>query len=270
MKYNHKDGFTLVELLVVIAIISILASLLLPVLAKAREAARTIACLNQMKQLHPAMQTVAEEQNGNRWLCYSDGARDYPTDHERYTDPKDAYWSQRVRLDFFEGKTGWHKLSEAEPGRYDQADNESEGGQYMVCPSDYKYHTASPTTDWYWVHSDSFTKYSSYALNCNAFGWGYPAPRFGQITRPSMTILLTEGELGTCRCAVGTYLGFTMSHNRTLAVRHVGKVNNLYTDGHVKTNSPLDIYYPNTAGAADADQMTMWYGRPEGGYDWWK
>src|SRR6201992_2386276 len=46
-----KYGFTLIELLVVIAIIAILAAILFPVFAKAREKARQISCLSNMKQL---------------------------------------------------------------------------------------------------------------------------------------------------------------------------------------------------------------------------
>jgi len=48
---KRKKGFTLIELLVVIAIIAILAAILFPVFAKARDKARQAACLSNMKQL---------------------------------------------------------------------------------------------------------------------------------------------------------------------------------------------------------------------------
>ena len=50
-----QQGFTLIELLVVIAIIAILAAILFPVFAQAREAARTISCLSNQKQIGTAV-----------------------------------------------------------------------------------------------------------------------------------------------------------------------------------------------------------------------
>ncbi|MEO7715793.1 MAG: DUF1559 domain-containing protein [Capsulimonas sp.] len=61
MKQVKKSGFTLIELLVVIAIIAILAAILFPVFAKAREKARQIACLSNEKQIGLAIMQYAQD-----------------------------------------------------------------------------------------------------------------------------------------------------------------------------------------------------------------
>jgi prepilin-type N-terminal cleavage/methylation domain-containing protein/prepilin-type processing-associated H-X9-DG protein len=67
---NYACGFTLVELLVVIAIIALLVSILLPALAKARDQAKSVICLSNLKQQGLASEFYVEDHDGTiiPWL----------------------------------------------------------------------------------------------------------------------------------------------------------------------------------------------------------
>ncbi|HMO26038.1 MAG TPA: DUF1559 domain-containing protein, partial [Tepidisphaeraceae bacterium] len=61
---SRRPGFTLVELLVVIGIIALLISILLPSLSRARESARRVQCLSNLKQLSNAVISFANDNKG--------------------------------------------------------------------------------------------------------------------------------------------------------------------------------------------------------------
>ena len=85
-----RRGFTLIELLVVIAIIAILAAILFPVFAKAREKARQSSCASNLKQLALAhLQYVQDyDERTIHWFGYWDAGE--------YNPPAAAYWYENL------------------------------------------------------------------------------------------------------------------------------------------------------------------------------
>lgn len=71
---KHRRAFTLIELLVVIAIIAVLAAILFPVLAQAREKARGITCVSNCRQVGTALTMYAQDYDENLPLNNHSGA----------------------------------------------------------------------------------------------------------------------------------------------------------------------------------------------------
>jgi len=97
---SSQYGFTLIELLVVISIISILISILLPALAKAREAAHTTRCLANIRQIALGMVAYGIDHKGSPHGATFDHARDYTASAHRASAGTAVGSGMLVKLDY--------------------------------------------------------------------------------------------------------------------------------------------------------------------------
>ena len=135
---HAKKAFTLIELLVVIAIIAILAAILFPVFARARENARRSSCQSNMKQIGLAM--IQYAQDYDEMMCNND--------NNDYT----LTWDNLIA-----------------PYAQKQAQNQASkgGAAYLVCPSDY----VTRRTDDYPGRDNNPKSYAIPTLNTGVGVW---------------------------------------------------------------------------------------------------
>jgi prepilin-type N-terminal cleavage/methylation domain-containing protein len=106
-RWSTGTAFTLIELLVVIAIIAMLAALLLPVLARAKDSARSIQCLNQMRQIGLATRLYADD-NGDL----------FPRSQHSAAANHQQVWERAIAPLLGGGKFGHHGLDQSGSGIY--------------------------------------------------------------------------------------------------------------------------------------------------------
>jgi prepilin-type N-terminal cleavage/methylation domain-containing protein/prepilin-type processing-associated H-X9-DG protein len=206
----RRRAFTLIELLVVIAIIAILASILFPVFARARENARRASCQSNLKQI-------------------SLGIIQYTQDYDEH------YPMYRV--------TASSTHYAARPfGWADAIQPNVKSVQVLQCPSDSAGPVSSPAVS-------SGYGYTDYAYNLWIGGWNVSKGAglsLAMLTQPSLTVILTDyttanadrytagaepyGAAGSRSAPVNSGLAEVPKG----AVRHLDGVNFAFSDGHVK------------------------------------
>ncbi len=214
LRRPRRRAFTLIELLVVIAIIAILAAILFPVFAQAREKARSITCTSNLKQLSLA------------WLMY---AQDYdetlPMTAQKLPNGAQVFWQSMVEPYI---KGGVKALSNGQTSVSDKL-------SVYICPD---YLTPAPALDEAGNKRDnapSIGQYplSSYAPNIaitTAWWQSLNPGTLAQIAEPAQIVLLAPNH----DCCIETWGGGGPNNWTRAARRHSGGENYALVDGHVK------------------------------------
>ncbi len=206
-----KKGFTLIELLVVIAIIAILAAILFPVFAKAREKARTSSCSSNLKQIGTAIAMYVQDYDEMMPMAVVD------INVTAAWDAGDMTWRTCIKPYV-------------------------KNVQLFQCPS--KRMTTSP----YDGRDDDYGYKAGYAYNYVHYPSGAPtqpaASALADLTVPASTITVLDfsGE---------SYISYDsnvhdFSNGDSARTRHNDGANYLFADGHVKWNKPTNIKCSNS------------------------
>lgn len=208
---GSRRGFTLIELLVVIAIIAILAAILFPVFAKAREKARQSSCLSNLKQIGLAFMQYAQDYDER-----------LPTDW--ITLPPGVAWTDRY---------SWRAMISPY----------MKSTQIFSCPSDsYVYSGALAGL----CQNGEGIIPGSYGDNTVHWAGAAPSPpgttycKLGQIALPAQLILAGDSTGGSHQIS---YQSDTLGFVRTDAgaLRHNDGANYCFADGHAKWLKPSAI-----------------------------
>jgi prepilin-type N-terminal cleavage/methylation domain-containing protein/prepilin-type processing-associated H-X9-DG protein len=252
----RRSGFTLIELLVVIAIIAILAAILLPALAKAKQKAMITLDVNNQKQIALAFHLYASD-NSDSFDFYEIGGGFWAI-------PDGAPWAG-MPVDTVMALIT-KALSNPKGNRlFPYAPNPA----VYHCPADVRFKTRKPGNGWAY---DSYSKVGSMAGE----GWGAtPYTKLAQIRNASMTFVTLEDadprgyNMGTwvVQWNSGTIPG-SFSWVDTPAVYHINANSFSFADGHVEMHRWFDPNIIKAGLLSASGQESFYFSGPTSGRDY--
>jgi len=204
-----KRGFTLIELLVVIAIIAILAAILFPVFARAREKARQTSCLSNMKQMGLAEAMYAQDYD-ETFLPYACGDAAYPGQSFTWLTLVQPYMKNLQMLDCPSDEGNATALSSWVSPR----EMSFYGGIWHVS------YAANAIRDWPSVPGWDSNYYGPHNINV----------KIARCAAPAETISIIEGQAHEFWSTNHLELWLNVGSHR-----HNDQMNVLFCDGHAKS-----------------------------------
>ena len=217
---STRRAFTLIELLVVIAIIAILAAILFPVFAQAREKARSVSCLSNMKQLGTAFAMYLQDYDEIVLPRYQACPSTGPTDKTQHlwTDTMQPYIKNK---------------------------------QIFICPSATNTFYADQWTQWDATIAPTNTRgYLSIGYNQTISGWYYAnnpcgdmiLPALASVIAPSKNVMFADsvpgdvsgGYRGYLMGNTGLNVPYTTTSFGSIGARHNEGTNLTFFDSHAK------------------------------------